>query len=77
VIVFMLIRVTPAGVERSQGPFRSVRDAAVAASRVLNDNANVPKDEAQRFAAVLARKPLDTDWVHTGSGYRFRVVKAA
>lgn len=75
-VAYVLIRTTPEGVEKTGMPRPQKRDAAVSAGRILNDNAGVPKDEAQRFSATLARKTLGTEWVHTGSGYRFRIEKA-
>lgn len=74
---FNLIRTTPDGVEKTQGPFANRRAAAVAAGRVLNDNARTPKAEAQRFSASLAARDLGTEWVHMESGYRFRIEKIA
>ena len=75
--MYNLIRTTPEGAERSQGPFAKKSDAARAAGRVLSDNVRTPQAEAQRFSSALSRKDLGTEWAHTGSGYRFRIEKAA
>lgn len=76
-MLYTLVRTTPQGAEKTQGPFPSRPAAAKAAGRVLNDNARVEKAEAQRFSASLAKKDLGTEWVHAGSGYRFRIEKTA
>jgi hypothetical protein len=75
-MTYTLFRTLPDGSERSQGPFASVRLAAVAAGMVLYDNRHAGKAEAQRFSACLVRKELGSEWAHTGSGYRFRIGKA-
>jgi hypothetical protein len=72
-VAYSLTRITPQGVEKSQGPFDTVRGAAVAAGRVLHDNGAAHQAEAQRFGVTLARKALGTEWAHTESGYRFRI----
>lgn len=76
-MTYTLYRTLPDGSEKSQGPFPNRPAAARAAGMVLYDNRYAGKAEAQRFSASLARKDLGTEWVHMGSGYRFRVEKNA
>lgn len=71
--MFALVRTTPEGVEKISSPAAKARDAARQAGQILYDNARVPKAEAQRFSASLARLPLGDTGVHSGSGYRFRI----
>lgn len=72
-MTFQLVRTTPAGVERKQGPVRKARDAAALAARVLCDNAGVPKADAQRFSGDLHRAALGETVTHQATGYRFRI----
>jgi hypothetical protein len=74
-MTYTLFRTLPDGTEKSQGPFPTARRAAVAAGMVLYDNRHAGKAEAQRFSAALAKRDMGTEWVHMGSGYRFRVEK--
>lgn len=73
--MYQLIRTTPSGVEKTQGPFVAPRNAAMAASYVLHDNARIPKAQAQVFAVTLRRAPLGTPVRHAESGYGFRIAK--
>lgn len=74
--MFKLIRTTPEGVEKTQGPFVAPRNASMAAAYVLHDNARVPKAQAQVFSVTLRRAPLGETVRHPESGYSFRIVKA-
>lgn len=71
--MYTLTRTTPEGVEKTSSPRATAREAAVSAGLILFDNARVPKAEAQRFSASLARLPLGDTGVHAASGYRFRI----
>lgn len=73
--MFRLIRTTPQGAEKSQGPVKTARDAAVLASYVLHDNTGLPKREAQEFSARLHKLPLGETLAHDATGYRFRIEK--
>jgi hypothetical protein len=71
--MFALTRTTPAGVTKTHSPVAKLRDASVAASRVLADNAGTSKADAQQFAARLSKEPLGTELTHEPTGYRFRI----
>ena len=73
---YRLVRTTPGGVEKSQGPVDSVRRATVLAAYVLYDNANVSRSEAQGFSVRLGNASLGETVAHEGTGYRFRVERA-
>ena len=72
-VSYRLVRTTPGGWERSQGPVSTVRAATVLAAHVLCDNALVPRSEAQRFSVQLGNVPLGATACHEGTGYKFRI----
>lgn len=74
-VIYRLVRITPSGDTKEQGPFLTVKGAAKAAGMVLFDNGAAGRAETQRFSAALARKPIGTEWGHGASGYRFRIVR--
>lgn len=66
---YTLVRTLPDGTEKTSGPFKTVRAAAVAAAQCLYDNGVASKAEAQSFSTrVTATATL----VHS-SGYAFRL----
>ena len=68
---YMLIRITPGGQEKHQGPVSTVRAATVLAAYVLYDNAGVRKSDAQRFSVKLGNVPVGTTIRHEETGYQF------
>lgn len=48
----------PEGVEKTQGPFKTKRAAAITAGRSLNDNGVATKEQAQRFSPYLVQVAL-------------------
>jgi hypothetical protein len=70
---YQLVRTTPGGIERTQGPVSTVRAATVLAAHVLADNALVAKSEAQRFSVKLGNLPLGETATHESTGYKFRI----
>lgn len=74
---YLLTRTLPDGTEKSHRPLSTLREVEFAAAYVLIDNSRVPRGEARTFAAALARQELGTTVKHDGSGYAFRVTKAA
>lgn len=71
---YMLIRITPSGEEKHQGPVSTKRTAATLAAYVLHDNAGTSKRYAQRFAARLHDAPLDTTVHDEPTGYKFCIM---
>lgn len=69
---YRLIRTTPQGAEKTQGPVDSIRMARVLAAHVLHDNAGVSKADAQVFSARMDTVPVGETVVHE-SGYKFRI----
>lgn len=68
----MLVRVTPAGETKTQGPFRRVIDAAKTAYRSLLDNGAATPASADRLVTALVAAEVGETVAHE-SGYRFRV----
>lgn len=70
---YTLIRTTPDGWERKQGPVSTLRAATILAAYVLRDNASVLKSDARRVSVQLGNAPLGTTIRHEESGYQFRI----